>query len=181
MRPACPGKRPVGDLAWMPDGKKILFSAPTAQFATEEHYFRLLDLATGEVTRFPGAEGLHSPRVSPDGSTIAAWVWKGPPWELALYRFSEAKWRRLRFPDDTTPTWNSWSHDGESIWYYDWNRHVIMRCHVRENRHEEMVRLTAEEGTGLIGYWFNLTPSDEPMILLRRDIQQIYALNWKER
>ncbi len=35
-------------------------------------YLRLLDLATGEVTKFPGSEGLHSPRVSPDGSTLAA-------------------------------------------------------------------------------------------------------------
>ena len=46
---------------------------------------------------------------------------------------------------------------------------------------EEMLTVQPEEMTGLVGYWFNLTPDDEPMILRRHDIQQIYALDWKAR
>jgi hypothetical protein len=33
--------------------------------------------------------------------------------------------------------------------------------------------------TGHIGYWFNVTADDEPMILRRRDVQQVYALELK--
>jgi hypothetical protein len=76
------------------------------------------------------------------------------------------------------PSWPGWSHDSKAIWYVNRARGAIMRCHVRENRHEEMVPLRREDTTQ---GWFNLTPDDEPMILLRRDIQQIYALDWKVR
>jgi hypothetical protein len=54
-----------------------------------------------------------------------------------------------------------------------------MRCEVRQNHHEPMVQLNIGELTGVVGDWFNLTPGDEPMILARRDIQQIYALSLK--
>ena len=42
-----------------------------------------------------------------------------------------------------------------------------------------MIPMKPGELTGQVGSWFNLTPNDEPMILRRRDIQQIYALDWK--
>jgi hypothetical protein len=100
---------------------------------------------------------------------------------MMLYRHAEGKWTGLPSPHSGSPNWPSWSHDGESIWYYDPTRGAIMRCHVREKRHEEIVQLKREELTGLIGFWFNLTPDDEPMILRRRDVQQIYALEWKAR
>ena len=90
-------------------------------------------------------------------------------------------WGNLPRSGPGGPDWQSWSHDGESIWYYNLQRGVIARCHVKENRHEDMLPLNLAEMTGLIGYWFNLTPEDEPMILRRRDIQQIYALDWKQR
>jgi hypothetical protein len=38
-----------------------------------------------------------------------------------------------------------------------------------------------EEMTGEVTTWFALTAADEPMILRRRDIQQVYALDWKLR
>jgi hypothetical protein len=98
-----------------------------------------------------------------------------------VYRFAERKWRELPGPGPGDTDWPSWSRDGTAIWYYDLRRGSIMRVHVRENRHEEMLPLRFEEMTGLIGYWFNLTPDDDPMILRRRDVQQIYALELKPR
>jgi hypothetical protein len=41
--------------------------------------------------------------------------------------------------------------------------------------------LRLEETTGGVGSYFSLTPDDEPMILRRRDVQQIYALELKWR
>lgn len=180
-RPACPRDcGPQGDFAWMPDGRKIVFAAPVDRFFTGERYLRLLDLGTGEVTKFPGSEGFHSPRSSPDWSAFVALAAVGPnPNRLMLYRFSEGKWKELPGPDHAS--WPSWSHDGQSIWYYNPPRGAIMRCHLRENRHEEMLQLKIEEMTGLFGFFFSLTPDDKPMILRRRDIQQIYALEWKPR
>jgi hypothetical protein len=44
-----------------------------------------------------------------------------------------------------------------------------------------MVAVRIDELAGLPTPWFALTPNDEPMVLRRRDIQQIYALDWKPR
>jgi DNA-binding winged helix-turn-helix (wHTH) protein/Tol biopolymer transport system component len=183
LRPACPKGCGAADFTWAPDGKKIVFDDRFNASYTEENGLRLLDLGTGEVTKFPGSEGLYSPRWSPDGSALAAVVApfrRGPEGKiqsLMLYRFSEGKWTEL--PDSPMqPSWPSWSHDSKSIWYVNRARGAIMRCHMRENRHEEMVPLRREDTTQ---GWFNLTPDDEPMILLRRDIQQVYALDWKVR
>ena len=168
----------------MPDGKKIVFSAAFTgeAFTGEAAYLRLLDLATGEVTKFPGSDGLHSPRVSPDGSTLAALVLEDfAEAELRLYRFSEGVWKGLPHPGPGRSAWPSWSRDSQSIWYYNFQRGLIRRCRVRDNQNEEMLPLKLDEMTGLIGSWFSLTPEDEPMILRRREVQQIYALDLKPR
>jgi len=180
IRPACPKECRSFDFAWMPDGKKIVFSAPVAIFATEPAYLKLLDLATGEVTKFPGSEGLESPRVSPDGSTLAALTFAGTQ-GLLLYRFSEGIWKKVPCPGPGGPDWPSWSRDSQSIWYCNQVRQEIMRVRLRDNRHEVMVPLKVEEMTGFVGSWFNVTHDDEPMILRRRDVQQIYALDLKPR
>jgi hypothetical protein len=97
-----------------------------------------------------------------------------------LYRFSDRKWQEL--PNAPQPaSWPSWSHDGKSIWCVNYEREAIMRYNLREQRNEEVLPLKREELTGSPGTWFNLTANDEPMILRRRDIQQVYALEWKPR
>jgi Tol biopolymer transport system component len=180
VRPACPKECAANDLAWMPDGKKIVFNPPGPIFATEPSFLRLLDLATGEVAKFPGSEGLHSPRVSPDGSTLAALHVIGSIKESAipLYRFSEGTWSELRCPGPGKPDWPSWSRDSQSIWYWNVTREEIMRVQIREERQKVIASFKVKESSGLMG-WFNLTPDDEPMILRRRDVQQIYALELK--
>ena len=184
MRPACPREYgQQGDFTWAPDGKKIVFDA---YYAGEPHLM-LLNLATGEATDFPASDGLHSPRWSPDGSTLAALVARSRQGQevanvrqLALYSFSEGKWQDLpNIP--RSAAWPSWSSNGKSIWYVNYERGTIMRYHLREQRNEEILPLKREEFTGSPGTWFNLTTNDEPMILRRRDIQQIYALELKPR
>ncbi len=178
VRPACPKECRGADLTWMPDGKRIVFSPPLGIFATEPVYLRLLDLTTGEVTKFPGSEGLHSPRVSPDGSMLAALRLRDGG-GMVLYRFSDPGWKEVPLPGPSDPNWPSWSRDSQSILYYDDAREEIMRVRVRDNRHEMIAPLKVGEMTGHIGYWFNVTADDEPMILRRRDVQQVYALELK--
>ena len=175
---------PQGDFTWAPDGNKIVFANPVVQFETGGSYLRLLDLRTGEVTKFPGSEGLHSPRWSPDGSALLALAARYDPADhgrLRLYHSSDGRWQSLPSPGPSCSDWPSWSHDGRSVWYWDFLGGAIMRCRVSENRHEQMLSLNGEEMTGFVGSWFNLTANDEPMILRRRDIQQIYALELKPR
>ncbi len=175
---------PQGDLSWAPDGKRIVYDAPSNQFYSGEGvYLRVLNLETCELTKFPGSDGLFSPRWSPDGSTLAALPGtytspEGRP--FMLYHFSTGKWEEVMRPG--FPNWPSWSHDGTSLWYWDLLKSTITRFDLRTHRHEDVAPLRAEEMTGTeISSWFALTPNDEPMILRRRDIQQIYALEWKSR
>lgn len=178
VHPASSKEYRGGDVVWLPDGRKLVFAAPAGQFATEEPYLRLLDLDTGEIAKFPGSDGLYSPRVSPDGASLAALVWNGPA--IALHRFGSGVWNRFPIPSgERGYGWPAWSHDGESIWY--WGHGSVVRYRVRENRHEDVMTLEAGEWTGTFGSYFSLTPGDQPMILRRRDVQQIYALEIKGR
>jgi Tol biopolymer transport system component/DNA-binding winged helix-turn-helix (wHTH) protein len=174
------------DFTWSPDGKKIVFGAPAS--ASAGMHLAVLDLETGKAARFPDSEGLHSPRWSPDGSVLAAVTCEckvgsafAAMQPITLYRFAEAKWEELPEPGAGNPQWPSWSHDGKSIWYWSFAQGSIMRYLIREQRHEEVLPLRLDEATGMIGSWFNLTANDEPMILRRRDMDQIYALQLKPR
>jgi Tol biopolymer transport system component len=179
VRPACRGECVGMDLYWMPDGKRLIYSAPVVQFYAPEQYLRLIDVATGEVTKIPGSDGLHSPRVSPDGSMLAA-VTIPDDAQLAILRFSDGVWRKL--PGSAGQGWPSWSHDGTAIWYVHTGGEGIMRYLVRQDRKEKMLPLVFNEMTGAqVGSWFDLTPDDEPMILRRLDVQQIYSLELKTR
>ena len=180
VRPACVRNCVGFDFTWMPDGKRIVFAAPIGIFATEPAYLRLLNLANGEVTKFPGSDGLHSPRVSPDGSTLAALGYGGAG-GLAVFRFADGAWKKLPHPGPGGPDWPFWSRDSQFIWYYNYTREEIMRVCLRDKRHEVIAPLKVEEMTGLIGSSFYLTPQDEPVILRRHDVQQVYSLELKAR
>jgi Tol biopolymer transport system component len=100
---------------------------------------------------------------------------------MHLYRFSDASWQKLPNPGPGGPNWPSWSRDSQSICYYNYTREEIMRVRLRDNRHEVIALFKVAEMTGLINSWFDITAEDEPMILRRRDVQQIYALELKPR
>lgn len=180
-QPACPKECRANDLAWMPDGNKIVFSPPMSQYFSEPVSLRVLDIDTGEITEFPDSDGLFSPRLSPDRSRLLALAFGRENDRIRIYRFSDGAWSKSTSPGPGVPDWPAWSRDGESIWYYNVGRSEIRRHRLRDDRDELVLPLKVTEMTGLVGYWFNLTPDDEPMILRRRDIQEIYALDWTAR
>ena len=161
-----------GDLAWMPDGKRIVYASQPS--------LKSLEISTGMSTGFPDSDGLYSPRWSPDGSTLAAMDSKSTSSHFKLYRVSEGRWK------ETTNTegfvkWPYWSHDSRFIWYLNPPRGVIGKYDVIKDRYEDVIPIKADDYTGFVRTWLALTPSDEPMILRRRDIQQVYALDRKPR
>lgn len=179
-RLACAGNSgPEGDLTWAPDGKSIVYAVPTVRYYSGELWLRVLNLATCEVSKFPGSEGIFSPRWSPDGSTLAAIRDFQDDSHLMLYHVATGKWEEVMRPGYVS--WPYWSHDGRSLWYYDANTMAIIRYDIRTGRHEEVTPLKMEDMTGMIEFWMGLTPNDEPMIRRRRDVRQIYALEWKAR
>jgi Tol biopolymer transport system component len=167
---------PVNDLSWTPDGKSIIYDARGSYYYPGvEQYLRVLNLATCEVSKFPGSEGLIRPRWSPDGSALAAVEDRGNPTRVMLYHVSSGKWEELvRAPSAIHP---AWSHDGRSLWYCRFGS--LVRCDIARNRNEEVARARPEEFTGLVGSFFGLTANDEPMMLRRRDVQQVYAFELK--
>lgn len=66
---------PYSDLAWTPDGTRIVFSAaPRVRYLEPEprrHSLHVLDVETGENETIPGTRGALQPVISPDGRTIA--------------------------------------------------------------------------------------------------------------
>ncbi len=183
-RPACGTNcGPQGDFSWAPDGKTIVFAFPTVgprAGAPTQDYLQLLEIDTGKVTKFFGSDGLYSPRWSPNGTVLAALADRGAMRKRALMRYhpSDGKWVEAAGPASGFVSWPSWSRDSKSIWYFNRLRGTIGRYLVHENRNEDALPLKPEELSGPT-YWFNLTPNDEPMILRSRDIQEIYALDWK--
>ena len=64
----------VGDPQVSPDGKKLAFVLSSTDTTTDENasHIMLMDLATGEIGRFPGISGeAWHPRWSPDGTQLA--------------------------------------------------------------------------------------------------------------
>jgi Tol biopolymer transport system component len=170
--PACrKGCGAQSDLAWAPDGKRIIYGDGVLVCLWA------LDVETGEATKFPDSDGLYSPRWSPDGSTLAALEQRSSSRRLKLYQVSERKWKETAESGGFV-SWPFWSHDAKSVWYLNASRGTISRYRVHEDRHEDVLREKTEE---LAATWFALTADDEPMILRRRDIQQIYAFDWKAR
>jgi DNA-binding winged helix-turn-helix (wHTH) protein/Tol biopolymer transport system component len=182
IRPGCPADcGPQGDFTWAPGGKTIVYAAPNERYLSGENLLRVLEVDTGRVTNFEGTVKFYSPRWAPDGSVLAALAERSAVRErsLMLYRPSDRKWVEAAAPPSGFLSWPAWSSDSKSLLYFNRLRGVIGRYWVKENRHEDVVRVKPDELSGPV-YWFNLTANNEPMILRRRDIQEIYALDWKQ-
>ena len=162
-----------GDFTWTSDGKRIIYDSARACLWS-------LDVGTGTATKMPGTDGFYSPRGSPDGTMLAALDWRSASTHLVILRFAEGQWK----PTADTPgfiKWPAWSRDSRFVWYLNAVKGTIAKYDVIHDRHEDVLPMNMEEVTGRVGTWFALTPADEPMILRRRDIQQVYALNWEAR
>ena len=106
---------------------------------------------------------------------LAVLDWKARSSRLKIYR--EGKWRDT--PDvDGFLKWPFWSHDSRFVWYLNPFRGTIGRYDVLNDRYQDILEMKAEEYTGAMQTWLALTPGDQPMVLRRRDIQQVYALDW---
>ena len=165
----------LGDPGWSADGKSLVFSdtPPFDPTASGKLAIHLMDLKTREVTTLPGAEGLYSPRWSPDGRYIAAL--RAGPETLMLFDFSTQKWVQL---EQIAVGFPSWSRDSKYI-YFDavGEDHAFYRVRISDHKLERLVSLKGLRLTGAFG-WTGLAPDDSPLVLRDVGTQEIYAFDW---
>jgi Tol biopolymer transport system component/predicted Ser/Thr protein kinase len=165
----------IGDVAWSPDGKSLIFHSGMDYFdSTSPRAVQLLDLKTRQISTIPGSEGFYSPRWSPDGRYIAA-LQVGPE-VLQLYDVRTSKWTKLA---DIAVDFPMWSRDSRYI-YFDSSESVpkLYRIRVADHNLElvaslQGIRLSPTYGGSLTG----LASDDSPLVARDVGTQEIYALD----
>jgi DNA-binding winged helix-turn-helix (wHTH) protein/Tol biopolymer transport system component len=156
------------DPSWWPDGKSILFGR--SYWSGKGEILRV-DLATHQVWSVPGSEKIFSPRLSPDGTRIAAFFEQGS--KLMLYDFRDERWRDLVHG---ILQFNIWSHDSKSVYMLDVSKEFrIVRLDLAGGGLKEIANLKDVE-QGNRG-WVGLTLDDTPLVVRDKSVTDVYRLD----
>jgi Tol biopolymer transport system component/DNA-binding winged helix-turn-helix (wHTH) protein len=156
------------DPSWWPDGNSILFGR--SHWSGKGEILRV-DLATHHIASVPGSEKIFSPRLSPDGTRIAAFFEQGS--KLMLYDFRDGRWRDLAHG---MLQFNIWSHDGKSVYMLDIsNQFEIVRLDLAVGGLQHIANLNDLE-QGAKG-WIGLTLDDKPILVRDRSVTDVYRLD----
>ena len=156
------------DPSWWPDGKSIVFGR--SNFAGQGGIERV-DLTSHAVSSVPGSERIFSPRLSPDGSKIAAFFEQGT--RLMLYEFRSREWRDAAHG---IFQFNTWSRDGKSVFMVDMRQgSKIMRFDLDRGKFADVAGLQDVE-QGNRG-WVGLALDDSPLIVRDKSVSDVYRLD----
>jgi Tol biopolymer transport system component len=174
-----PGEDGQASPDWSPDGRSIVFGGfpEVSSGDPKSTALSLLDLATGQVAKMDGAEGLYCPRWSPDGRYLSA---------------STTNARKLMLWDSTTKAWTGitdlsggcamWSRDGRYLYFqtYDVPDPAVYRVQLANKVKERLAAIRLQRAVAEIQFltWNSLSPDDEPLVLRDQSTQEIYALDW---
>jgi Tol biopolymer transport system component len=162
-----------GDATWTPDGKSVVFGR-TDKISHAGIY--RLDLQARRVSAIPGADGLFSPRVSPDGRYISALTFGQT--KLMLLKASTNRWSSLAEGQEVG--YNEWSHDGKYVYMRESRDGAgeLVRVRIKDGVLEHLLSLKdfPQPSDGFAS-WIGLTPDDAPLLMRDRSLQEIYALD----
>jgi Tol biopolymer transport system component len=168
-------ERNEADPTWSPDGNTLAFGRlPFFEYGSSGGVtIQVLDLRTGQVTTFPGSDGLYSPRWSPDGRYLVAMPVDSS--KLMLFDFKTKKWSELAKGSFTFP---NWSHDGKYLYVEDLSQGDEMRrVNIASRRIENIANLKQlRRPSGFIGDWSAPDYDGSPTVIRDAGIEEIYAL-----
>ena len=155
------------DPSWWPDGRSIVLGR---SYLSGKGEILRVDLATHQVSTVPGSERIFSPRLSPDGTKIAAFFEQGS--KLMLYDFRTRQWRDAAHG---TFQFNTWTQNGKSIYLVDVSRDEIVRF---ELDHASLVKIASLKGIeqGNRG-WIGLARDDSPLLVRDKSVSDVYRLD----
>ncbi len=165
------------DLTWMPDGKSLVYGhMPWLQYASSsESGIEILDMNKRQISSLPGSQGLFSPRVSPNGSYLAAL--SADSKKLMLYEFATRKWSQVA---QASFAYNNWSHDSRYIYLEDYSHgdDEIVRVNVQGGPLQRLESVKdVSRGSDPWASWLGLGPDDVPLLMRDQSTQEIYALD----
>lgn len=165
---------------WSPDGTKMVYSVGRGHSFLPlpgelgQNELRIAELETGRITE--RAKGLWDPRWSPDGRYIAAQ--SSVTTELRVLDLKTRKWNVLA--QDGEVGFLNWSQDGRFIYFQCWTKDNVgvYRVPFQGGKAELVFDLPVDfRGTGWLGFWMSLDPTDAPLLLRDVGTDEIYALS----
>lgn len=166
---------------WSPDGRRVAFSR-TPDSLRGAHgnlpgVIYILDLATNHVSTLAGSEGFFAPLWSPDGRFIEAQ-------SDDLHRlkiFDLVTQRAWVLETGMAAIWHPWSRDGRFIYLLSVEGDPgIFRIPAQGGKPELVVDLKTFRGTGTLGYYFTLDPTDAPLLLRYSPNDDLFALTFEK-
>ncbi|HUJ96340.1 MAG TPA: protein kinase [Terriglobales bacterium] len=176
-REATDGDRNQGDPTWMANGDAIVFAGmPWLEYGTTSGpNIHIVDLKTSQISDVPGSENLFSPRVSPDGRSLAAL--SADSTKLMLYDVETKKWSQLA---TATFGFENWSREGKYLYAEDYsdNKDDFVRVNVANGKVERLFSLKqVPRGFDPWEFWIGLAPDDSLLMMRDRSTQEIYSMD----
>jgi Tol biopolymer transport system component len=173
------------DPIWSPDSEQIAFNTYLPDAHIEG---RILDLATGHVSKLPEAENKRPEGWSPDGRYIVAMrtvSGGGAIRGMEMLDLKTKQWRAMDAGEDQYP---HFSHDGRFVYFLrtvqepDGENHLdVYRVPVAGGPAQRVIDMKDFHMTGYWGFMMFLDPDDAPLVLRDISSDDIYALNMSLR
>ena len=164
--------------AWSPDGRLLAFCRETPP--KNWNVIELFDFETKRISPLPPVPDPYYPSWSPDGRYIAATAASFT--KVVLFDSTTQKWSVLFENSSNEPAVYAprWSHDGQWIYFIDYDIGYY-RVRVRDRKLEKVIPIGdhALWTKGTFGGWIGLAPDDSPLVLMRTEESEIYALDWE--
>jgi Tol biopolymer transport system component len=163
------------DFNWSPNDDQMIVS----KFVNStEQRMTVVDLKTHQMTPLPGAEGLVSPRRSPDGHYLAAITLDYKT--LMLYEFATQKWSKW-VAERGNIAYMTWSKDSKYLYFDNFftDHPTSRRIKLGDTHSEELFKLTGlhqYQGTPS-GTWSGLAPDGSKLYVQDLSTQEVYALD----
>ncbi|HUB81891.1 MAG TPA: protein kinase [Bryobacteraceae bacterium] len=167
----------VMDPNWSPDGKRICYGGTSATAGRRAGpNIHIVDLESHRITDIPGSENYFSPRWSPDGRYLAALSVDAS--RLGLFDFSTGTWHDIE--TGSFLSFPYWSHDGQFIYHIQGSKNpAVMRIPLNGRQCQPVLDLRDVRLAGFYSFSLSLTPADEPVLVLDRGSEEVFALQLK--